>query len=66
MTFGEWIIPATIVVIGVAFLEGYDTRLAYGLAIIILLALMFRYPLFLQELMKALGYKSQLPPNERT
>lgn len=66
MTFGQWVIPATIVVIGVAFMERYDERLAYGLAFIILVSLMFRYPAFLTELMKALGYKNQLPPNERT
>lgn len=54
-SFGKWLVAGTVVVAGVAIAEQYDERLAWGMAVIILMAAFFRYPGAMTEIRKMLG-----------
>jgi hypothetical protein len=58
-SFGTWIGAATIVIIGVALLEQYDIRLAWGFAFLILMAVFFRYPAALGEIQRMFNYRPE-------
>lgn len=51
-TFGQWLGASAVVVIGIALLEQFDTRLAYAAAVLILLAAFLRYPAAASEIRK--------------
>ncbi len=67
MGWGKYLLAVTVIVGITAGLEQYDIRLAYGFAILTLLALFFRYPQSVRQIeaMFRQGL-SPLPKNERT
>lgn len=55
MGFGKLLWATFILVAAVAVLQSYDSRLAYGLAVITLLALFFANPTAQNEIARILG-----------
>lgn len=67
MTFGRWLAAGTGLIVLVAILERYDERLAFGLAVVTLLAILFHNPQAVNQISALLArLTSPLPPNERT
>ncbi len=55
VSLGKWLGAAVVVVGGIALLEQYDQRVAWGAAILLLLAMFLRYPAALTQIQKMLG-----------
>lgn len=54
VSFIKWIGAAAVLVVGIAVLEQWNERVAWTLAVLILLAAFFRYPAAASEIRKLL------------
>lgn len=60
--FGTWVLAAMVVTLGISILQGWDERIAWGVAIMILLAVFLRYPAAMSQISKIFGL-GQTAPN---
>lgn len=54
-TFGAWLVAAIVVVGGVAALESWDEQIAWAAAVLLLMAMFFRYPQAFDQIKALLG-----------
>lgn len=55
ITFGRWLMAGVIITIAIAMVEQYDERLALGISVLTLLAVLFHNRKVFTELMALIG-----------